>query len=149
MVTAYLTVEEAQDYYDSKLGTAAWDDATDEEKLKALKNATMLINRLNFNGTKSVTTQANAFPRDGEVVVPQNILDATCELALVLLDGYDPNEEMNNIAATARGFSSARTNYTRDFAHNHIMAGIPSAEAWQLLLPYLQDPLTIRLTRSD
>lgn len=148
-ITSYITVEEAQDYFDAKLGTDAWDSSTDDEKLKALKNATVLINRLNFKGYKTISNQGNEFPRDGSSIVPQPILDATCELALVLLDGASVNQEMSNIAATSRGFSSVRTNYTRDFVLAHIAAGIPSAEAWQLLLPYLRDPREIRIQRVD
>ena len=147
MSTAYLTINEAQTYFDERLRTEAWDDATDTEKTKALKQATKAINRLNYVGDVSVDGQANAFPRGGDVVVPQAILDACCEIALALLDGFDLEMEKANLAAISQGVGDARATYAPELMRPHISAGIASATAWDMLKPYLRDPYEIETSR--
>lgn len=146
-MTPYVTLEEAQSYFDERLNSEAWDEATDVDRLKALKTATRAINNLRFVGSKAILTQENEFPRLGMTVVPTAIKEATCELALQLLDVVDPNLEIENIAVVGEGYSVAKTNYDRDFVLTHIRNGIPSSEAWAKLLPYLASPLNIRLVR--
>lgn len=144
----YLDINEAQDYFDERLNTESWDDATDIDKLKALKTATRLINNLWFLGTKALSTQSNEFPRAGSVDVPDSIKFATCELALQLLDDIDPNLEVEELSVTHEGYAQARTQYDRDWVLPHIRAGIPSSEAWEYLLPFLVDPLRVTLNRK-
>jgi hypothetical protein len=143
----YVDVAEAQQYFDDRLNSEAWDEATDIDKLKALKTATNRINNLRFIGQKLNISQINAFPRLGQISVPTAIKEATCELALQLLDMVDPNLEIDNLATTSESYVTARASYNRDFVLAHIKAGIPSAEAWAKLLPYLCDPLAIRIMK--
>jgi len=144
----YLSLASANTYFnEERLVTAAWNAATDPEKLKAIKESTRRIDRLNFRGTKTATTQQRQFPRDGDVVVPQDIMRACAEIAYALLDGVDPDREANNLVVTAEGFSSVRTNYNRDFTPDYIRAGIPTQTAWNYLSPYLIDPRNIDVGR--
>jgi len=148
MITPYLSVTEAQAYFDDRLNSEAWELATDVDKLKALKTATSKINNLRFAGKPAVDGQGNEFPRYGQTIVPISIQEATCELALVLLNEVDVNQEIENLAATSETFTSVKTTYTRDFVLSHIRNGIPSSEAWAKLLPYLLDPLSVRLVKG-
>ena len=147
--TPLVDTNDAQIYFDERLNTGAWDGATSAQKTIALQSATRAINKLKFKGKRAISTQPNAFPRDDDTVVPLPVQQACCELAYQLLDGVDPGYEIENIAATADGYSSVRTSFIRDFAQPHIMAGIPSTEAWQLLLPYMiENVLDLRLRRK-
>ncbi len=146
-VTPYIVVVDAQEYFDDRLNSEAWDEATDTDKLKALKTATRLINNLRFIGKKLDPDQPNEFPRIGQTAVPTAIEEATCELALVLLDQVDPNMEIENTAISGENYAMARSSYNRDFVMAHVRNGIPSSEAWARLVPYLTDPLTLRLVR--
>lgn len=147
-MTPYLTVDDAQMYFDDRLNTSPWDDSSDIDKLKALKQATRLINNLRFIGYKTDVSQDNEFPRGGDALPPRVIQEATCELALQLLDDVDPNLEIENLSTNHQSYSTVRTAYDRSFVLPHIAAGIPSAEAWALLLPYLADPLSVTLVRK-
>lgn len=146
-MTPYLEVDDAQDYFDDRLNTLVWEEATDSDKLKALKTATRLINNLRFIGKKLIADQENEFPRIGQISIPDAIKAATCELALVLLDSVDPNFEIENTPVTGDSFALAKSTFNRDFVMAHVRNGIPSSEAWAKLLPYLVDPLAMRLKR--
>ena len=147
-MTAYITLADGNDYFrENKVHTDAWDAATDVKKAKAANEATARINRLNFRGSKTDAEQANQFPRDGDVAVPQNIKDACAELAYALLDGVDPDREAANLSVSAEGFSGARTTYDRSFVPEYVKAGIPSQTAWNYLLPYLLDPREVDVGR--
>lgn len=143
----YATVSEANTYFSERLRTDAWDDADSDDRLKALKQSTRAIERLNFAGDKADEDQELQFPRGDDTVVPQDIKDACCELALALLDDVDPNLEMENLGRTRQYMGDARTERDTSFAHDHIRAGIPSIQAWMLLAPYLRDPRILELDR--
>ncbi len=145
--TPYLTVNEAQEYFDDRLNSEAWDEATEVDKYRALVTATRAINNLRFVGQKATVNQENEFPRLGQTVVPKSIKEATCELALQLLDGVDPNLEIDGLSTQNDSYANVRSARDSSFAMPHIRNGIPSSEAWAKLLPYLPDPLNIRLTR--
>ena len=53
----------AQTYFDGRLGTWAWDSASDLDQGKALTQATTLIDRLNYYGRKWGRHQSLEFPR--------------------------------------------------------------------------------------
>jgi len=142
---SYVTVVDAQLYFDKRLNTAAWD--TSDEQLKALENATLIIDRLAFKGSRTEESQDNEFPRDGDTTVPTEIQYATAEIALALLDGVDPEIEYSNLNMLSQSYSNVRSSYDRSIPQPHILAGIPSAAAWRLLLPYLVTADTISLYR--
>lgn len=143
----YLTSEEAQEYFDGRLNTEVWEDATEENKEKALTMATRILNRLNYLGDKTDSAQENQFPRFADSVIPQNILDACCEIALALLDGVDPELEYENLLMVQQSFDVVKTTYDRSMVQEHIIAGVPSIVAWRLIRPYLRDFKTIDLSR--
>lgn len=136
---SYTSVGETDTYFASRLHNMDWVEATDPNKQIALAEATRIIDRLNFSGYKTSETQALEFPRNGSTIVPQAIKDATAEIALALLGGVDPERELRGLRVTSRRFSAVGTTYDPHGAPLHILAGVPSATAWGLLLPYLSD----------
>lgn len=176
MPPTYVTIEEAEDYFAFRLNSAAWDDASNDDKCKAIVTATRAIDRLNFAGlrtsdwTRFQNSNFNAgfvmgpevldpssdspspgqsleFPRNGDSTIPADIKNACCEIAFVLLDGVDPEQEMRGIAATSQRFASASATYDPEAARMAIRHGIPSYVAWTWLLPYLADPNEINTKR--
>jgi hypothetical protein len=146
--TSYLNTTEAQVYFDELLYTEAWDLALESNRLKALKQATRIINRLRYKGDKTSDTQENEFPRGEDTDVPEDIEWACCYIALALLDGKNTELDAENLALVSQGFSSVRSTYDKDTMLPHIVAGVPSAEAWKYLKPYLLDATEITLNRA-
>ena len=149
MTVPYITNLEGDAYAADILNVDAWTDATEDDKTKGAKMATVAIDRLNFLGEKSVETQDNQFPRYDDTAYPDDIQRATFELALVLLDGLDPELEYDNLNMVSQGYSNIKSNYDRTVKPEHIVAGIPSITAWRLLRPYLRDPFTVDMRRGS
>ena len=147
ITTAYATEAEAILYFSGRLNADAWDDADSYERDKALINATRIIDRLNFKGTKTVDAQVLQFPRDNDTVVPDDIKSACSEIALALLDGVDPELEYDNLSMVSQGYANVRSTYDRSMPSEHVAAGIPSVNAWRYLKPYLRDVSAIDVSR--
>lgn len=148
-MSSYATESEAQTYFDSRLHTEPWDDASTTDRSKALAQATKIIDRLNFSGEKTESTQELQFPRGGDTEVPQDIKDASAEIALALLDGVNPDLEYENVFMTSQGYGGIRSSYDRRVKPPHVLAGVPSFIAWTYLKPYLIDGLNIELHRTS
>lgn len=147
--TAYATRAEGDTYFAGKLFADAWDNATDAEKDKSLLQATRIIDRLNFKGEKTDDTQELQFPRDDDTAVPDDIKDASCEIAYALLDGVDPELEFDNLNMVSQGYANVRSTYDRQAPAEHLVAGVPSVTAWRYLLPYLRDTRAVDLSRVN
>lgn len=169
-ITPYITADDAQTYFDGKLNTDAWDEATSAKRAKALVEATNRIDRLQFAGvrtadyttrlaahnsgslfdnrlTPSNSGQPREFPRDGASTVPDEILAACCEIAYALLDGVDPELEMQNLSTVQHGFAALQETYDPRIVNLAFKHGIPSITAWNYLVPFLQDPFEVQLRR--
>lgn len=175
---SYVAVAEADVYFSQKLNRPLWPSTNPSDKLKALVEATQRIDRLNYGGKKADPSQFLQFPRGNtytrpvppsapvnallfnsidpfetivskDPYVPVDIKIATCEVAYKLIDGVDPDEEINRLATESQGFSNVKTIYNRKYLQEHMLAGIPSPLAWQHLRPYLRDPRTVRVTRDS
>lgn len=156
----YVDVSEAETFFATRLRKAAWDAATEPDKLAALREATQIIDRLKYVSVRytdyttsvlgrSDTPQTLEFPRypqnsvtlDTAPAVPEDIRRACCLIALALLDGADPETEMaNSIGVVSQGFAALRETYDPVAVQEAHRAGVPSLEAWNYLLPWLQDP---------
>lgn len=144
----YGTLQEANAYFATRMYTSPWDRATVQNQTKALNQATRIIDRLRFVGTKTSDSQELQFPRGGDTVVPTDVRNACFEIALSLLDGKDPERERTNLSVLSQGFSGVRTTYTNSAARDHILAGVPSHTAWTYLLPYLDKTEDVRISRA-
>ena len=148
-MNAYVTLEEAQEYFDERLNVDPWEYSDDDTRTKALKMGTRAIDKLNYIGQKTDIGQELQFPRGGNADVPTAIKEACCELALVFLDEVDTNMEINDIRIMQHHFADVKNTYDSDYAPDYVMAGIPSAVAWQLLLPYLRDGRSAAVRRAN
>jgi len=143
----YISVVDADVYFNTRLNSEVWDLADNTEKERALVTAGRAIDQLNYAGTRTSSTQEHQFPRDDDTEIPEDVQYACCELAHALLDGVDPELEYENLNMVAQGFGNVRSTYDRTSKPAHIVAGIVSIVAWRLLLPYLRDPLYLEISR--
>ena len=173
MATHYGTLSEANDYFNTRLHSDLWEGTDPAERTKALYSATRAIDRLDFAGEKAAAytyrqgltnpnqpsatellaiqaagiTQTLEFPRGADSTVPEDIEIACYELAYALLDGKDPQFELENLAMISQGYSAVRNTADRGYAQEHLLAGIPSTSAWSYLKPYLRENKEIRVVR--
>ncbi len=174
MYSHYGLLADANEYFDNRLHEEAWYDAAANERPKALIKATQIIDALNFKGFKATVfdimfdenyeltdvtedeireaeaAQELEFPRGEDIEVPIQIQVACWEIAHALLDGVDPDLDIENLGVVSQGYASIRTTYARSQAHvEHLMHGVPSATAWRYLKPFLRDADEIKLSRVD
>jgi hypothetical protein len=168
MAGYYGSVAGGDSYFATRLHSTAWDYASASEKLKSLYTATRYMDRLNYKGQKSTVytalendpeaidsalrtadlLQELEFPRDTDTSVPLDIEIACYEIAFALLDGVDPDIELENLGVQSQVYAGVRTSYNRDQQPiEHLIHGIPSPLAWRLLKPFLRDGKQIRIDR--
>jgi hypothetical protein len=92
---SYVTLEDANLYFDDRLNTAEWDAADNATREKALITFCRRVDEETFTGSKADSSQALKFPRvgcfdeDGNEFasddIPQRVKDAQCVGALELL----------------------------------------------------------------
>jgi hypothetical protein len=164
----YGDMDEANDYFAARLFERVWSRANPDDRPKALRAATQIIDTLNYKGYKSTVyavLEADAsasndaireaeleqeleFPRGPDTEVPEAIRIACYEIAYSLLDGKDPEQELENLGITAHKYDKVQTAYQRDqIPIEHIINGVPNAQAWRLLRPFLRDSDAVKLTR--
>lgn len=164
----YGTLQEAGDYFDNRLHETAWTGARVADRPKALMAAAIIIDTLNYKGCKAAVyallqadcnataeeiraaeaSQSLEFPRGADSDVPEAIRLASYEIAHSLLDGKDPELELENLGIISQGLASVRTTYNRSQVPiEHIVNGVPNALAWRLLRPFLRDDEAIKLQR--
>ena len=116
---SYVTIEEANTILEDYFDTESWDNANDNVKEKALKNATRNIDTLSLRGHKYSSSQKLKFPRNfsifdesGEIETKVKIA-ATVE-ALAILDNRN-NETVSDIARlgiTGRSVEGTSVSYS-------------------------------------
>ena len=146
---AYGTLLAANRYFDNRLRSQFWKRAETGERKAAMMEATRLIDRLNYLGCKADPDQTKQFPRYGDSVVPVAVEQACYEVALKLLEGFDPEMEMDGTADAGHSFGGVRATYDRTFLPEHISTSIPSSNAWANLKPYLRDPNSFEICRVN
>jgi hypothetical protein len=169
----YGSLVKANAYFLTRLHTDAWDNESASNQTKALYTATRSIDRLNYKGYKHTVylvleaaddyddvdqadrrvaeaEQELEFPRDSDATVPTDIETACFEIALALLDGVDPDIELENLGTISQSFGGARTAYNRDQQPiEHLLHGIASPLAWRILKPFLRDGRAITTARVN
>jgi len=95
---SYVTLAEANTYFETVPNSSTWTDKTDDQKNRALISATRWIDALSFYGDRCTTTQALKWPRENYTVdgidlacslIPEGIKTATYELARALANDTD------------------------------------------------------------
>lgn len=98
---SYVSLDEADDYFETRITSQDWFDTDCEEKMIALITATSIIDNSSWAGRAVSETQALAWPRVAsihdprlgrlvnfggtETEAPLEVRNATCELALHLI----------------------------------------------------------------
>lgn len=94
---SYVTVAEADAYFETRIDSDIWFDASNSEKIQALVTSTAVLDQMSWAGVAVSAEQSLAFPRNGsyfdpragQVVmidgVPSRIVQACYEQALHLL----------------------------------------------------------------
>lgn len=147
MASYYGTAALADTYFGERLNSEVWETAIPGDRIKALIMATRAMDMLNYVGIKTDSDQSNQFPRGEDTDVPADILMACYECALAFLDGVDMNMEMEQLSVASDAYSGVRTTYNAHVFEERVKAGIPSSNAWALLVPYLVDPREVTLSR--
>jgi hypothetical protein len=166
--TYYGSLLEANNYFDMRLHETAWTGADVADRPKALWAATQIIDTLNYKGQKAAVyslllanpnattaqlrdaeaSQPMEFPRGSDTSVPESIRRACYEIAHSLLDGKDPELELENLGIISQGYSSVRTTYQRSQVPiEHLINGVPNALAWRLIRPFLRDGDQLKISR--
>lgn len=161
----YGTLNEANTYFNDRLHADVWFEESSLDRTRALYTAARLLGCLNYRGSKhtvyDLDTDATAaekraaelaqeleFPRDADTTVPDDIKIAGYEIAFALIDGVDPDLELENLGVVNQSYAGVRTSYNRDQQPiEHLINGIPSATAWRIIRPYLRDSRQIKLRR--
>jgi hypothetical protein len=95
---SYVTLAEANAYFETVPDSTSWDNKTDDQKNRALISATRWIDSLNFYGDRCDAGQALKWPRNNYEVdlipldcalIPQDIKYGTFELARALANDTD------------------------------------------------------------
>lgn len=136
------TVEQADLYFANRLYVTEWTNASNSMKKTALIEATRILNKFAYKGTKTSPTQLHEFPRAGlygysETEIPKDIVYAQFEIAYALLKGRDPEQEMRGAHVTSRRYSGVGTTYDSARIPDYILCGVPSAVAWDYFYPFL------------
>lgn len=93
---SYLTVDQATAYFAGRTHSSAWGGADPADQERALITATRRLDQEDYRGSKTEYEQALKWPRRGACdsdgftydsdEVPRPVKDATCELALLLIE---------------------------------------------------------------
>ena len=95
---SYVTLAEADAYFETVPSSTTWDDKTDDQKNRAIISATRWIDSLNFYGDRCSNNQALSWPRNNYHVdrveltcsaIPTDIKYASYELARALANDTD------------------------------------------------------------
>jgi hypothetical protein len=143
---AYVTVEEANTYFSSRLHAEAWTQASTCDKGKALDMATRAIDRTPLKGVKASYDQANQFPRYPDAEVPQAVKDATCEQALwyLSLTDYERHRDRQHAMGVIGGSVGDANEYSSAGIVRQKMRGVGLCpEARELLRPWLLGAVSI------
>lgn len=145
---SYVSLAEAETYFDDKPGASTWPDTDEEDQQRYLLRATRWLNQMNWLGARASSTQALAWPRSGVLKrdssgayidggyygygqqyltteIPQEVKDAQCELAFALLGGLNDGD-----VAEVKSFSDDKMSVTFDQPR---LAGALPSEVSRLL----------------
>lgn len=168
LFTAYATIQEADAFFACKLHESAWTQSNPVQREPALIEASRIIDSLSFKGRKNTVhvlleanedatkeeiraadlTQELEFPRGADITVPDRIQWACFEIVHALLDGVDPQLELENMSMNDHGIGSVRASFNRNQTpQEHFMNGVPSSTAWKYLKPFVRDDKRQRLLR--
>lgn len=90
------------------------------------------------------------FPRGSDTTVPTVVEQACYEMAHSLLDGKDPELELENLSVAAQRYASVSTTYNRaQVPIEHLINMVPNSLAWRWLKPFIRDEDAVKITRIN
>ncbi len=118
----YATRAQADQYHEGRLHTAAWTSAAPAVKDQALVMATRFLDaNVAWQGSRNKIDQSLAWPRRGvtwdghpvpDDMMPRPVVDATCELARLLLENdLQADQENDNIKSINLGNSALQIEF--------------------------------------
>lgn len=103
----YAAFDFAEQYFENRPNSDCWLNATYKQKEKALIFATKKVNNFNFIGEKKLKNQPLEFPRNFLPELPFDIMFATCEEAVAILENSPHSKnKKQGISSIALGNSS-------------------------------------------
>lgn len=123
---SYINVIDADAYFDERLYSNTWKALSLEADKEIALISAFKILEISFEWfyDKTESAQVQEFPRNDELTVPQKIIDAQCEITLLLLNaGSDlcrPDKEMKHDVITIKTdkisiFSDLILNLTKEY----------------------------------
>ena len=177
MASNYGSVSGGDTFFASRLHAYDWDRSTNTDKLKALVQASELIDQFDYIGRKAavqtvvdglgdcpdLTTDENIallqaaelsqpleFPRGSDSEVPSEIETACYLIAKALLGGRDPDADLENLAVKQTQYGGVKTSYQREGNNQeHIAHLIPSPQAFNLIRPFFRERDTFDIKRTS
>lgn len=150
-ITPYADETYATAYFGERLGADNYENADSATRLKALKQATRQIDLLPLIGVKYDDTQDREFPRNFDgATVPEEVMDACCEVALAILSGIYGSAKLGTVGVNSENTGDASVSYVGDRGEMSVLDetfGLGSQEAAQMLAPWLEDTNVIDITR--
>lgn len=143
----YGTIESADKYFlDERLNSDLWFITPNEDKKKALLQATKIIDNLNYVGCKLEEDQLLEFPRNFE---SPDINHACYEIAFALIDGVDLEYEAEKLNEQFISYGGGRISTDQSQYNMMKIHGIPSVVAWRILKKYLRPISEVDLVRVN
>jgi hypothetical protein len=155
----YVSEADADAYHLTRVDNDAWDTADTATKETAIKNATRLLDLLQWKGSKTFESGSLRWPREGvydldgllvdEQIIPGWLENATAEYAFVLLRDGDVTAtpgsaglERVKVDVIELEFDTERSNATQK------AQGTPDS-VLAMVAPYLSgSPFTLRVIRT-
>lgn len=96
---SYVSLEDADLYFGSRIFSEAWADLSDDDKILFLISAVKYLDHgFVWVGDKTLPDQPLEWPRLGEELVPTVFAEAQCEIALLLIqEGGDLRETVKSL----------------------------------------------------
>lgn len=159
----YISLADAEAYFNERLYVDEWDSASDDDKSRALIMATKHIDRLALVGCKKLESQKQQFPRcyptdqrglasyignlpevsaDGwacDTDIPQVVKEACCEQALFLLSltDYERHRNKQHVLGIVGGSVGSANEYAgQTQAQTNRQSTVLCPEAREILRPY-------------
>jgi len=116
-INSYVTVEEAEEYFTTRIDVAAWEGASATQKEQALVTATSVLDNLRWEGMVVSESQSLAFPRVGSyfdpkagrlitldgINIPDRVIKATFEMAYHLLNNDGLQDSTGSVESISIG----------------------------------------------
>jgi hypothetical protein len=119
-VNSYISATGANDYFIERLYADDWFSVSTADQEKALVMARRVIDQQQFTGERTSADQMLAWPRTGigsvdSSTVPQNVIDAQCELALAFIrNDLTLNDESRGVRSSRQQVGSIVTEVVYD-----------------------------------